>query len=51
MQRILDKLCFHTLFGVYYHPRMRVGNVFGHVCVSVCLCFYLFRLQRLNPLT
>ena len=21
----------------YYHPRMRVGNVFGHVCVSVCL--------------
>ena len=24
-----------------YHPRMRVGNVFGHVCVSVCLCFCL----------
>ena len=20
-----------------YHPRMRVGNVFSHVCVSVCL--------------
>ena len=20
-----------------YHPRMRVGNVFGHVCVSVCV--------------
>ena len=27
-----------------YHPRMRVGNVFGHVCVSVCLGFCLFRL-------
>ena len=26
-----------------YHPRMRVGNVFGHVCVSVCV-FCLFRL-------
>ena len=22
---------------LYYHPRMRVGNVFGHVCLSVCL--------------
>ena len=21
----------------YYHPRMPVGNVFGHVCVSVCV--------------
>ena len=21
----------------HYHPRMRVGNVFGHVCLSVCL--------------
>ena len=21
----------------YYHPSIRVGNVFGHVCVSVCL--------------
>ena len=20
-----------------YHPRMRVCNVFGHVCLSVCL--------------
>ena len=27
-----------------YHPRMWVGNVFGHVCLSVCLCFCLFRL-------
>ena len=25
----------------FYHPRMRVGNVFGHVCVSVCLCVCL----------
>ena len=24
--------CIH-----YYHPRMRVGNVFSHVCLSVCL--------------
>ena len=29
----------------YYHPRMWVGNVFGHVCMCVCpLCFCLFRL-------
>ena len=21
----------------YYHPRMWVGNVFGHVCLCVCL--------------
>ena len=21
----------------FYHPRMRVGNVFGRVCLSVCL--------------
>ena len=39
----------HILFPIhFYHPRMRVGNVFGHVCVSVCvsvcLCFCLFRL-------
>ena len=31
----------------FYHPRMRVGNVSGHVCLSVCLsvclCFCLFR--------
>ena len=25
----------------FYHPRMRVGNVFGHVCLSVCLCVCL----------
>ena len=22
----------------HYYPRMRVGNIFGHVCLSVCLC-------------
>ena len=27
----------------YYHPHMQVGNVFSHVCVSVCV-FCLFRL-------
>ena len=29
----------YSYFSVqnYYHPRMRVGNVFGHVCLSVCL--------------
>ena len=31
-----------------YHPRIRVGNVFGRVClsvgVSVCLCVCLFKL-------
>ena len=21
----------------FYHPRMRVGNIFGHVCLCVCL--------------
>ena len=25
----------------FYHPRMRVGNVFGHVCLCVCLCVCL----------
>ena len=42
----------------HYHPHMRVGNAFGHICLCVCLClcvcvsvcvsvclrFYLFRL-------
>ena len=29
---------------VYYHPRMRVGNVFSHVCLSVCVsvCLSVF---------
>ena len=30
------KKCQH-----HYHPRMWVGNVFGHVCLSVCLCVCL----------
>ena len=46
----------HSTLSYFYHPRMRVGNVFSHVClcvcvcvclcvcVSVCLCFCLFRL-------
>ena len=25
----------------FYHPRMRVGNVFGRVCLSVCPCVCL----------
>ena len=25
------------VFSIYYHPRMRVGNVFGRVCLSVSL--------------
>ena len=25
----------------FYHPRMRVGNVFSHVCLCVCLCVCL----------
>ena len=24
--------------SINYHPRMRVGKVFGHVCLCVCLC-------------
>ena len=27
----------HTWQINFYHPRMRVGNVFGRVCLSVCL--------------
>ena len=28
-----------TLYScIDYHPRVWVGNVFGHVCLSVCLC-------------
>ena len=25
----------------YYHPRMRVGNVFSCVCMSVCMSVFL----------
>ena len=27
----------YVLLLSYYHPRMRVGNVFGRVCLSVCV--------------
>ena len=34
-----------------YHPRMRVGNVFGHVCVCVCLSVFLsFQAITFEPL-
>ena len=33
-----------------YHPRMRIGNNFTRVCLSVFLCVYLFRLYLLKPL-
>ena len=32
-------ICCHSTH--FYHPRMRVGNLFGHVCVSVCLSVFL----------
>ena len=31
-----------------YHPRMRVGNVFGHVCVSVCLSVQAITFESLD---
>ena len=40
---ITPKLLWSTEGGknIYYHPRMRVGNVFGRVCLSVCLSVHL----------
>ena len=32
-----SQCCSQIVENVYYHPRMRVGNVFSHVCLSVCL--------------
>ena len=26
----------------HYHPRMRVGNVFSHVCLLVCVCLSVY---------
>ena len=26
-----------SVLGGVYHPRMRVGNAFGHVCLCVCV--------------
>ena len=40
-QRILmkrEQLVPSTFFGsIHYHPRMQVGNVFGRVCLSICM--------------
>ena len=33
----LSKKIYKVMFLNYYHPRMRVGNGFGHICLSVCL--------------
>ena len=48
MKKLLHKCAYHIpiVFKHCYHPRMRVGNVFGRVCPcvrvsvcpSVCLC-------------
>ena len=32
----------------YYHPRMRVGNVFGHVCLSVFLSVQAITFELLD---
>ena len=34
---VLQASCKRAQSNVYYHPRMRVGNVFGRVCLSVCV--------------
>ena len=44
ISRFVFELLFEPLLkqtSYIYHPRMRVGNVFGHVCVSVCLSLFL----------
>ena len=33
--QILQNRQQFSLKSCYYHPRMQVGNVFGHICVSV----------------
>ena len=33
---------------IYYHPRMRVGNVFGHVCLSVFLSVQAITFEPLD---
>ena len=25
----------------FYHPRMQIGNVFGHICLCVCVSVFL----------
>ena len=41
---LLDVTSCHSVIRPFYHPRMRVGNVFGHVCLclSVCLSVCVF---------
>ena len=34
----------------FYHPRIRVGNVFGHVCLSVCLSVLSVQAITFEPL-
>ena len=34
-----------------YHPRMRVGNVFSHVCLSVCLSIHLSVCMSVQAIT
>ena len=37
-----DISIYCTVLAVYnYHPQMLVGNVFSHVCLSVCLFVFL----------
>ena len=32
----------------HYHPRVRIGNVFGHVCLSVCLSVQAITFEPLD---
>ena len=50
MHLTLVNLLFAVLtFGLAnYHPRMRVGNVFGHVCLSVCLSVQAITFELLD---
>ena len=36
-----QRVLIYVPWEYVYHPRMRVGNVFGHVCLSACLSVYL----------
>ena len=38
----------YITFECHYHPRMRVGNVFSHVCLSVCLSVQAITFESLN---
>ena len=45
--------CYLFIYYIllYYHPRMRVSNVFGHVCVCVCLCVCVSVFLSLQAIT